>query len=383
MALAPHEQLTEAIKRCRSAAVILPSPANLDALGSGLALARFIEAKGKPAEVISAGFAPEPHLAFLPGIERVQPTLRASRELTISLPLSGDLRDLRHEVIDGQLKITVTPAEGNIDASGLATSAGEWRHDLAILVCAHELAEIGPLLADHRRFFEETPIFNIDSHPDNRGYGTVNVVDLRASATAELIAGLIENLEPKIMDADTATCLLAGIISETKSFRAPKVTPRTLESAGRLVAAGARREQIVEAIFRTRPIEALRLWGRVLARLKTDRENRLVWSVLSREDFVRAGADEAHLPDVIDELISRTPDAEVICLLHEHPLQADAVCALVSAERGWNALDLAAKWQPTGTSRRAKVTVSGIALPTLEQNFVADIRQNIAALRRR
>ena len=383
MALAPHEQLTEAIKRCRSAAVILPSPANLDALGSGLALARLVESSGKPAEVISAGFSPEPHHSFMPGLERVRPALRAARDFTISLPLSGVLHDLRHEIADGKLKITLTPAEGSLDVSGLAASAGQWRHDLAITVCVRELKEIGALLADHRRFFEETPIFNIDSNPDNGGYGTVNLVDLRASATAELVAGLIERSEPRIIDADVATCLLAGIISETKSFRAPKVTPRTLEAASRLVAAGARREQIVEAIFRTRPVEALRLWGRVLARLKTDLDNRLVWSVLSREDFVRAGADEAHLPDVIDELISRTPDAEVICLLHEHPLLPDTVCALVSAERGWNALDLAGKWQPAGSTRRAKITVSGLPLPTLERDLVAGIRQNISSLRRR
>jgi len=382
MALAPHEQLTEAIKRCRSVAVILPSPANLDALGSGLALARLVEATGKPTEVISTGFAPEPHHSFMPWLERVRPALNAAREYTISLPLSGKLHDLRHEVADGLLKINITPAEGSLDAAGLAASAGAWRHDLVITVCVRELKEIGALLADHPRFLEETPIFNIDSHPDNSGYGTVNIVDLRASATAELVAGLIEMSEPKIIDANTATCLLAGIISETKSFRTPKVTPRTLETAGRLVAAGAQREQIVEAIFRTRPVEALRLWGRVLARLKTDRENRLVWSVLSREDFVRAGADETHLPDVIDELISRTPDTEVICLLHEHPLHADTVCALVSAERGWNALDLASRWQPTGSARRAKIIVSGMALPTIERNLVADIRQNIAALRR-
>jgi nanoRNase/pAp phosphatase (c-di-AMP/oligoRNAs hydrolase) len=383
MALAPHEQLTEAIKRCRSAAVILPSPANLDALGGGLALARFIETNGKPAEVISAGFAPEVHHSFLPGIDRVRPALHAAREFTISLPLTGSLHDLRHEVADGQLKITVTPAEGAIEASSLATSAGEWRHDLAITICVRELKEIGALLSDHRRFFEETPIFNIDSHPDNSGYGTVNLVDLRASATSELIATLIEGSDHKAINADVATCLLAGIIGETKSFRAPKVTPRTLEAAGRLVERGARREQIVEAIFRTRPVEALRLWGRVLARLKADRENRIVWSALGREDFLRAGADETHLPDVIDELVSRAPNAEIICLLHEHPTNPETVCAIVSTERGWNALDLAAKWNPVGSPKRAKIIASGIALPTLEQNLISDIRATIAALRRR
>jgi len=68
MALAPHEQFVEAIKRSRSVAVVLPSAFTIDALAGGLAMARFIETYGKPAEIICAGFAPEPHLSFLPGI---------------------------------------------------------------------------------------------------------------------------------------------------------------------------------------------------------------------------------------------------------------------------------------------------------------------------
>jgi hypothetical protein len=120
----------------------------------------------------------------------------------------------------------------------------------------------------------------------------------------------------------------------------------------------------------------------VLARLKTDREHKIVWSILGREDFLHAGADETHLPDVIDELVSRAPDAEVICLLHEHPTDAGTVCGWVSADRGWNAMDMTAKWSPTGNPKRAKIQVGNTSLPVLEQGVINDIRANIIALRR-
>lgn len=373
----------EAIKRSRSVAVVLPSAASLDAMGSGLALTRFIEAAGKPVELICHGFVAEPHLSFLPELHRIKPTLRAARDYTLSVPMIGDLHDLRHEIKDGQLHITITPSEGVFDPANVSTATGAWRHDLVIAICVHELNALGALLADHRRFFEETPIFNIDTHPENENYGTVNIIDLRASATSELMTALLEALDPKYIDADTATCLLAGVIGETKSFRSPNVTPRTLETAGRLVARGGRREAIVEAIFRTRPVETLRLWGRVLARLKADREHKIVWSILGREDFLRAGADETHLADVIDELISRAPDAEVVCLLHEHPQIPETVCGWVAAERGWNAMDMAAKWNPTGTPKRARVQATGTSLPVFEQGLINDVRTTVAALRRR
>jgi hypothetical protein len=378
MALAPHEQFVEAIKRSRSVAVVLPSAFTIDALAGGLAMARFIETYGKPAEIICAGFAPEPHLSFLPGIGSVKSDLMAPRQTVLSIPLPGGLHELSHEVADGFLHIKITPAAGTVNADAIRANTGGWRHDLLIAICLREPRELGQLLADHRAFFEETPVVNIDNHPANEHYGTINIIDLKAGATSELISALIEIIDVKRIDADTATCLLAGIISETKSFRTSATSPRTLETAGRLVMRGARRGEIVEALFRTRPVEALRLWGRVLARLKADPEHRLVWSVLGRADFMHAGADETHLVDVIDELVSRAPDAEVVCLLHEHPQTEGVVRGIISAERGWNALELAAKWQPTGTSKRARIETTGVTLPALEQELIGSIRQTVA-----
>ena len=378
MALAPHEQFLEAIKRSRSVAVVLPSAFTIDALAGGLAMARFIETYGKPAEIICAGFSAEPHLSFLPGIRNVKPDLMAPRQTVLSIPLPGGLHEISHEVADGFLHIKITPTAGTVNTETMRSSVGGWRHDLLVAICLREPKELGVLLSDHRAFFEETPIVNIDTHPANEHYGSINIIDLKAGAASELITTLIEMIDAKRIDADTATCLLTGVIGETKSFRTSATSPRTLETAGRLVLRGARRGEIVEALFRTRPVEALRLWGRVLARLKADPEHRLVWSVLGRADFMHAGADETHLADVIDELVSRAPDAEVVCLLHEHPQTEGVVKGIISAERGWNALELGAKWQPTGTSKRARIETTGIALPTLEQELIGSIRQTVA-----
>jgi nanoRNase/pAp phosphatase (c-di-AMP/oligoRNAs hydrolase) len=383
MALAPHEQFAEAVKRSRSVAVVLPSQPSIDALGGGLALARFIGSYGKPAEVVSAGFSPSPHLSFMPGVEAVKDGLHAARHTVLSIPMTGELHDLRHEIEGGMLKITITPKNGALEIAKSSATAGQWRHDLIVAVCVREPNELGHLLKEHRLFFEETPVVNIDVHPANENHGTINIMDMRASAASELVATIIETVDPKRLDADTATCLLAGIIGETKSFRTNAVTPRTLETASRLVMRGARRETIIEALFRTRPVETLRLWGRVLARLKADREHKMVWSVLGRADFIQAGADESHLADVIDELVSRASDAEVICLLHEHPTKDGAVRAIVSAERGWNAADLAAKWNPAGTAKRATIEASGTSLPLFEQELIASLRQSVSESRRR
>ncbi len=383
MALAPHGQFLEAIKRSRSVAVVLPSAWTIDALGGGLALARFIETYGKPAEIICANFAAQPHLSFLPGVDAVKNDLRANRHTILKIPFTGDLHNLEHEIAGGFLNIKITPKNGTIDTANLAGGTDAWRHDLIITVCLRETKELGALINDHRHFFEETPVINIDVHPANEQHGAINLIDIGAGAASELITGIIEAIDGKRIDADTATCLLAGIIGETKSFRSAAVTPKTLETASRLVMRGAKREAIVEALFRTRPVETLRLWGRVLARLKADREHRLIWSVLGRADFVHAGADETHLGDVIEELVSRTPDAEIICILHEHPQTEGVIRGIISAERGWNAMELAAKWKPTGSAKRATIEASNTSLPLLEHDILKSIRETVAAHRDR
>jgi nanoRNase/pAp phosphatase (c-di-AMP/oligoRNAs hydrolase) len=383
MAFTPKEQLVEALKRSRSVAVVLSSAGSADAIGAALALAGLVEAHGKPVEIMCPGFAAERKLAFLPKVESIRPHFRAARKLVLTMPITGELHDLRHEITDGRLEIAITPAEGGIEPGALETRSGEWKHDLIVSVGVPDpnaFAAFGPAC---RGFFADTPIVNIDTRPENEHYGAINLVDLRAGAVSELVASLIESIDPKLITADIGTCLYAGIVSETRNFHAPNVSPKTLELAGRLVAAGARREEIVTNLFRARPIEALRLWGRVLARLRADREHKIVWSLLGRTDFLHSGADLTHLPDVIDELISRTPDAEVICLLHEHPTDHGKVCGLLSAERGWNALDLAAAWQPTGTNRQARIEAAGVALPELEQRLIGSLRETMGRLRAR
>jgi len=379
MSLTPHEQFVEALKRSRSVAVLFRAAWNGDALGSALAVARFIESYGKPVEIICDGFVPHPHFGFLPAVGRVQPSLREARRLILSFDLDKTkFSHLAYEVKDNRLHIMLTPKDGTFDPKAMQTVPDAWKHDLIVTVGAPDIAALGGIGRDHKEFFHATPVVNIDHDPSNERYGTINFVDMRASSTAEVTSALLEAIDAKRMDAETATCLLTGLISATKSFRTPNVTPATLALAGRLVELGGRRAEIVERLFRTRPVEALRLWGRVLARLKVDKEHRIVWSLLARTDFVHAGADETHLADVIDELITTSPEAEVVCILHEHPREENKVCAIVSAERAKNAMQLTELWSPQGHHRLAKIAVKDIALPAFERQLIDHIRSQIA-----
>jgi phosphoesterase RecJ-like protein len=73
-------------------------------------------------------------------------------------------------------------------------------------------------------------IVNIDHHPDNKMFGTVNVVDPAKSSVAELIYDFFIYNGWHI-NKHVATCLLTGIITDTGSFRHSNTQSSTLKAA--------------------------------------------------------------------------------------------------------------------------------------------------------
>ena len=82
----------------------------------------------------------------------------------------------------------------------------------------------------------------------------------------KILFNLITDYSRDLVDEDIATCLLAGLIAKTKSFKTQNITPQSLAISSQLLAMGAKREEIVNKLYRSRSLNVLKLWGRVLAR---------------------------------------------------------------------------------------------------------------------
>ena len=123
---------------------------------------------------------------------------------------------------------------------------------------------------------------------------------------------------------------------------------------------GGRREEIVNQIYRSRSLNVLKLWGRVLARLTSKLDNKLIWSTLNCADFDRTNSCEKDLVDVIDELIVNIPQAKVIVLFYENnnKTQDTKTNALVYSIKNIDSLNLLREYNPTGTKNLAKVEIS-------------------------
>lgn len=117
------------------------------------------------------------------------------------------------------------------------------------------------------------------------------------------------------MDEDIATLLLAGIITDTGSFQNANTTPKAFAVAAQLVKYGARQQEIIQHIFKTKRLSMLRLWGRILSNIKVDNKNHFVWATISRKDFQDTGARDDETGGIIDELMTNAPGTEIVLIL--------------------------------------------------------------------
>ena len=163
----------------------------------------------------------------------------------------------------------------------------------------------------------------LDHHASNTRFGTLNLVDESAAATAVLVAELVDRLGLPLT-RDVATALYTGLVTDTGSFRYLATTPSVHELAARLLATGIRHDLITRAIYDTAPFEYVQLLGRVCAGAELVPEGvgglGLVWSVVTADELSRSDLGLADVEGVID-VLRVAQEAEVAVVLKGDPVE--------------------------------------------------------------
>lgn len=348
-----------------------------DAIASAIAIALFLDNKGIKSDIVSDTFSLPNAFKFLPKSDNIKASLGSLKKFIITIDTSDSgVEELSYDTRDNLLRIFVTPKKGFIRKGKVEMAESEFTYDLIITVGTADMLALGEVYTKHTEFFHQTPLINIDNNITNEHFGQVNVVDATMTATTEVIFDILQKMGSENIDSKLATAILTGIISRTRSFKTEEIKPHTLETAGRLVKLGASRELIVNNLYRTRSIAALKLWGQALSQMQHDPEHGLVWSSLTRDDLVRSGASHHELSDIFDELISNSPDAKITVLLHEDPdAHAEPVVhGILRAENPHSALELSRHVAGTGNHNDVKFTVRGKSLKQVESEVVEGVK---------
>ncbi len=240
-----------------------------DTVGASLGVVRIVERLGGTADPVCSDPVP-PHYDFLEGVERFR-----------------------------------TDPDPNAD------------YDLLVVSDCATFDRVGAVGERHRDLFDRLPRVVIDHHASNEALAEADWIEPDAAATCEMVALLTTCLGiPLDSVPGLATALMAGIVMDTATFAHPNATPRTLAVSAALVEAGAPLSEISRRLYRSKPAEQLRLFGRILDRMETFDDGRVVASTLFDADLRAVGATPPHSEGIID-MLAQADGAEVAVLFKE------------------------------------------------------------------
>jgi len=156
---------------------------------------------------------------------------------------------------------------------------------------------------------------NVDHHHDNTLFGDVNLVEVDASCTAEIVYELAILLGVEITP-QIAAALYVGLVTDTGKFMYENTNARTHRIAADLVEAGVDVDETYRRLYEHVPIEKLRLLSRALEGIRHHCEGRLVLAYITAADYEAAGAGEEMTEGIIDHLRS-VEGARVAALIRD------------------------------------------------------------------
>ncbi len=294
-----------------------------DAVGSQLAIKHILEALGKKTWLVLRDPVPET-LRFLPGADSIHSALESPR--------------------------------GPMDA---------W-----FVVDCGQLNRVGEavlqLVKDHPL------IVNIDHHGDNPRFGHINWVKATASTTM-LLHTLAQHLGVKITP-ELATCLYAGIVADTDSFRNSNVSVDALRVATELLSYGAQAREVAVQIYERRTLPEVRILGHTL--LNAQVRDGIIWSSISQEAFRQADASVNDTERLAEEL--RATDGVRVALLFKEMGTGKIKVSLRAKDEGLDVSRIARLFSGGGHKQASGCLIPG-TLEDVEARVIAEVQRALAA----
>ena len=152
-------------------------------------------------------------------------------------------------------------------------------------------------------------VVNIDHHHDNTRFGAINLVDVDASSTAEIVYDIAGHLGVELTE-EIANALYVGLVTDTGKFMYENTDERSHRMAAALLDAGVKVNDIYRRLYEHAPLEKLKLLALALEKIELHEDGRIAITYISRDDFAATGATDSLTEGIIDHV--RTIDGTVV-----------------------------------------------------------------------
>lgn len=146
---------------------------------------------------------------------------------------------------------------------------------------------------------EGLTIINIDHHHDNTCFGTLNLVEGKASSTAEIVYSILKDLDVELTPF-LADALYVGLVTDTGRFMYQNTRPESHTMAADLLANGVDVHDAYVRLFEDLPFGKVQLLGRALATMQRFDGGLVTVCNLTKEDFTETGSEETFTEGIVD-----------------------------------------------------------------------------------
>lgn len=248
------EKIVDLIKGSRRILITSHRNPDGDSIGSLLALDGFLQKFEKPIKIINQG--PLPH---------------------------------RYAFLDPQKRIE----NFNRDGKG---KTFDFQPDLIFVLECPSLDRLGEV---RKILPQDGRIVNIDHHPENERFGTINYVDLKASAVGEMIYALLKTYDFPISSL-LANQIYASILTDTGRFRYSNTSAKCLSICAELVKLGADPKYVTRQIYFNHSLPFLKLLGTVLRNLEVRDEGKVCSVTIDQNLLSEFGVDHEEIEGMVD-----------------------------------------------------------------------------------
>jgi len=224
----------------------------------------------------------------------------------------------------------------------------------------------------------------VDHHVSHEGFGQVNVIEPELASTASLVFELMREAEVPL-DVVSAEALYVGLFTDTGNFRYSNTDARAHRMAAALVEAGVDASDVTSRVQATAPAGRLRFFGEALAALQMLEGGRLAVVEATPDQFARhglVGADTEGLMDMpraiagveVVALFSEVEPGKVkVSLRSTGNVTIDQVCSRL----GGGGHPHAAGVQMRGTREEAKAKILPEIVRLLDAHAESAARGNV------
>lgn len=240
------QQIVEKIKSSTNILVTVSNDPSVDALSALLGFTLLLDKLEKHATAVFSGAVP-PAITFLEPEKTFESTSDSLRDFIIAID-KEKADHLKYKVEGDMVKIFITPYKTTINSDDLEFSQGDYNVELVIALGVDNQDHLDAALDAHGKILHDAAIITVTAGDQTSSLGGVDWHDAQASSLSEMLAGLAEAMKTdkatSLLDAQTATAFLTGIVAATDRFSNTHTTARVMTIAAQLMAAGADQQLI-------------------------------------------------------------------------------------------------------------------------------------------